>query len=120
MKNYSELITINLLHRMAFFDKDLESEEHVYQKYPIRRLEPSIKKFLKVIDIDLGRLHQHKMNIEKVSQSYILFALILCQILRNLSSGPWTPNKLLLDSVRSETCSVQRKLVFYNGYHIIQ
>ena len=62
---------------MAFFDKDLESEEHVYQKYSIRRLEPSIKKFLKVIDIDLGRLHQHKMNIEKVSQSVIFKALII-------------------------------------------
>ena len=53
--------------RMASFDKEDDSDGQQYQKYPIRRLEPSIQKFLKVINIDLGRLHQHKLNIEKVS-----------------------------------------------------
>ena len=52
--------------RMASFESSGEEEERQYQKYPIRRLEPSIQKFLKVINIDLGRLHQHKLNIEKV------------------------------------------------------
>ena len=51
---------------MASFECSGEDEERQYQKYPIRRLEPSIQKFLKVINIDLGRLHQHKLNIEKV------------------------------------------------------
>ena len=36
-------------------------------KFPIKRLEPSIQKFLKVVEIDLDRLHKHRLNIEKVS-----------------------------------------------------
>lgn len=53
---------------MASFESSGEEEEQRYQKYPIRRLEPSIQKFLKVINIDLGRLHQHKLNIEKFNR----------------------------------------------------
>lgn len=53
---------------MASFESLEEEEERQYQKYPIRRLEPSIQKFLKVINIDLGRLHQHKLNIEKYNR----------------------------------------------------
>lgn len=52
---------------MASFESSTDSEDQ-YQKYPIRRLEPSIQKFLKVIKIDLGRLHQHKLNIEKFNR----------------------------------------------------
>ena len=37
-----------------------------YKKYPLRRMEPAIKKFLTVIQIDLARLHRHKLNVEKV------------------------------------------------------
>ena len=60
--------------RMASFESSEEEEERQYQKYPIRRLEPSIQKFLKVINIDLGRLHQHKLNIEKVGRVVDLFS----------------------------------------------
>ena len=38
-----------------------------HRKYPLIRLEPSIKKFLKVIQIDLARLHRHRLNVEKVT-----------------------------------------------------
>lgn len=41
-------------------------------KFSIKRLEPSIQKFLKVVEIDLDRLHKHRLNIEKVS--YIFHA----------------------------------------------
>lgn len=37
-------------------------------KFPIKRLEPSIQKFLKVVEIDLDRLHKHRLNIEKFSR----------------------------------------------------
>lgn len=36
------------------------------QKYSIQKLSLFIDKFLKVLEIDLGRLHQHRRNIEKV------------------------------------------------------
>ena len=36
------------------------------EKFPIRRLEPAIKKFVKILQIDLDRLNKHKNNIEKV------------------------------------------------------
>ncbi|KAL3854422.1 hypothetical protein ACJMK2_013692 [Sinanodonta woodiana] len=48
---------------MASFEDD--EEEVQFHKYPLRRLELSINKFMKVIQIDLQRLHQHKLNIEK-------------------------------------------------------
>ena len=35
-------------------------------KYPLRRVEPSLKKFIKVLHIDLERLKRHQINIEKV------------------------------------------------------
>lgn len=37
-------------------------------KFSIKRLEPSIQKFLKVVEIDLDRLHKHRLNIEKFSR----------------------------------------------------
>ncbi|KAK3593471.1 hypothetical protein CHS0354_036995 [Potamilus streckersoni] len=49
---------------MASFEED-DQEEVQFLKYPIRRLDLSINKFMKVIQIDLQRLHQHKLNIEK-------------------------------------------------------
>ena len=58
-------LQVHFCFRMASFESSTDNEDQ-YQKYPIRRLEPSIQKFLKVIKIDLGRLHQHKLNIEKV------------------------------------------------------
>ncbi|XP_052235108.1 syntaxin-17-like [Dreissena polymorpha] len=39
-----------------------------YTKYPLRRMEISIRKFIQVIDIDLKRLHRHKINVEKFSR----------------------------------------------------
>ena len=37
-----------------------------YHKYALRRVEPSLRKFIKVLHIDLERLKHHKTNIEKV------------------------------------------------------
>ena len=37
-------------------------------KFPIKRLEPSIQKFLKVVEIDLDRLQKHRLNIEKFNR----------------------------------------------------
>ncbi|XP_041374590.1 syntaxin-17-like [Gigantopelta aegis] len=51
---------------MASFDRsENERPSDVVHKYPIRRLEPSIKKFIKVLEIDLDRLHRHGMNMQK-------------------------------------------------------
>ena len=38
------------------------------EKYPLRRVEPALRRFVKVADIDLNRLRQHRGNIEKVGQ----------------------------------------------------
>ncbi|XP_033728255.1 syntaxin-17-like [Pecten maximus] len=38
------------------------------QKFPLRRLHPAIHKFLKVVEIDLDRLHKHRLNIEKYNR----------------------------------------------------
>lgn len=57
---------------MATFEKctEKQSKEDTpqYTKYPLRRLEPSIQKFLKVIQIDLARLHRHRLNVEKYNR----------------------------------------------------
>lgn len=36
------------------------------QKFSLQRLEISVKKFIKVITIDMDRLQQHRLNVEKV------------------------------------------------------
>ena len=55
---------------MASFDRsENEPRCEVVHKYPIRRLEPSIKKFLKVLEIDLDRLHRHGINMQKVRET---------------------------------------------------
>ncbi|CAH1789398.1 unnamed protein product [Owenia fusiformis] len=41
------------------------SQRDDYQKYPLRNLEPAIQKFIKILRIDLGRLHHHQQNIVK-------------------------------------------------------
>ncbi|KAK6165853.1 hypothetical protein SNE40_022683 [Patella caerulea] len=54
---------------MASFEKQSSSTGNgaVHQKYPIRRLEHSVKKFVKVLEIDLDRLDRHRQNIERLS-----------------------------------------------------
>ena len=46
--------------------KPAEGTASTEQKYSIQKLSLFIDKFLKVLEIDLGRLHQHRRNIEKV------------------------------------------------------
>lgn len=56
---------------MASFDpseKEADAGSTEITKYPIKRLELSIKKFVKVLDIDLDRLFKHTANISRVSQ----------------------------------------------------
>ena len=35
-------------------------------KYPLRRVEPLLRKYFKVFQINLDRMQQHKVNIQKV------------------------------------------------------
>ncbi|XP_060604741.1 syntaxin-17-like [Ruditapes philippinarum] len=49
-------------------DNQSTSDGVQHRKYPLIRLEPSIKKFLKVIQIDLARLHRHRLNVEKYNR----------------------------------------------------
>ncbi|GAB1610824.1 syntaxin-17-like isoform X1 [Argonauta hians] len=58
---------------MNFTEKTPESSPE--QKYSIQKLSPYIDKFLKVLQIDLGRLHQHRLNIEKYSRLDDLYSL---------------------------------------------
>lgn len=58
-----------LLTEMSFEKSPKQAVSHPVQKYPVRRLEPSISKFLKVLEIDLDRLHRHRLNIEKVKST---------------------------------------------------
>ncbi|CAI9739633.1 syntaxin-17-like isoform X1 [Octopus vulgaris] len=58
---------------MNFIDKTPESASE--QKYSIQKLSLYIDKFLKVLEIDLGRLHQHRRNIEKYSRLDDLYSL---------------------------------------------
>ena len=39
-------------------------------KYPLRRIAPSIHKFIKILRIDLDRLHRHRLNISRVCSRY--------------------------------------------------
>lgn len=48
------------------FEKKSSVSSGEIPKFPIQRLEPAIQKFVKVIEIDLDRLHKHRLNIEKV------------------------------------------------------
>ncbi|XP_074653695.1 syntaxin-17-like isoform X2 [Tubulanus polymorphus] len=40
-------------------------ESSTYTKFPLKRLEPTIHKFIKIVEIDLERLQRHKLNIQK-------------------------------------------------------
>lgn len=50
------------------FDNPKKAVVGEVQKFPLRRLQPSIQKFLKVVEIDLDRLHKHRLNIEKYNR----------------------------------------------------
>ncbi|KAK3083062.1 hypothetical protein FSP39_012925 [Pinctada imbricata] len=54
---------------MATFESSLPQPAPCeVQKYSIRRLEPTIQKFLKIIQIDIDRLRKHRSNFEKFSR----------------------------------------------------
>ncbi|XP_045178297.2 syntaxin-17-like isoform X2 [Mercenaria mercenaria] len=57
---------------MATFERCTDNQTRTdavqHRKYPLVRLEPSIQKFLKVIQIDLARLHRHRLNVEKFNR----------------------------------------------------
>lgn len=55
--------------------KPTESSGTTEQKYSIQKLSLFIDKFLKVLEIDLGRLHQHRRNIEKYARLDDLYSL---------------------------------------------
>lgn len=50
---------------MASFEDPTSSRKQETQKFPIRRLNPAIEKFVKILQIDLERLNRHKVNIGK-------------------------------------------------------
>ncbi|BFZ15611.1 hypothetical protein BsWGS_18650 [Bradybaena similaris] len=57
---------------MASFDpseKEADDSSTEITKYPIKRLELSIKKFVKVLDIDLDRLFKHTANISRLTNA---------------------------------------------------
>ncbi|XP_052813240.1 syntaxin-17-like [Mya arenaria] len=51
-----------------------------YSKFSLRRMEPAIQKFLKVVQIDLGRLHSHKLNMERYNRLHDWSSLNVEQI----------------------------------------
>ncbi|WAR10711.1 hypothetical protein MAR_035787, partial [Mya arenaria] len=57
-------------YKMATFEETATGtkgeDDMEYSKFSLRRMEPAIQKFLKVVQIDLGRLHSHKLNMERV------------------------------------------------------
>ncbi|XP_060085863.1 syntaxin-17-like [Ylistrum balloti] len=53
---------------MSFENPSKNESTGDVQKFPLRRLQPSIQKFLKVLEIDLDRLHKHRLNIEKYNR----------------------------------------------------
>ncbi|KAK2139125.1 hypothetical protein LSH36_2012g00000 [Paralvinella palmiformis] len=63
---------------MASFDAlPQERVKTASKRYPYKRLEPSVHKFIKVLQVDLDRLDKHRRNIEKVSLINLHF-LLLC------------------------------------------
>lgn len=66
--------------KMASFEskavkQSIRSAPQEVQKFSLQRLEISVKKFIKVITIDIDRLQQHRLNVEKVQFNlfYIIF-----------------------------------------------
>lgn len=53
---------------MSFENPSKDGPTGDIQKFPLRRLQPAINKFLKVVEIDLDRLHKHRHNIEKFNR----------------------------------------------------
>ncbi|RUS82111.1 hypothetical protein EGW08_010123, partial [Elysia chlorotica] len=57
---------------MASFDPEestKKSADVMGVKYPMKRLELSVHNFIKVLDIDLDRLHRHSENIKKLTNA---------------------------------------------------
>lgn len=64
--------------KMASFESKAVKQSSALQevqKFSLQRLEISVKKFIKVITIDIDRLQQHRLNVEKVQFNlfYIIF-----------------------------------------------
>ncbi|XP_021367179.1 syntaxin-17-like isoform X1 [Mizuhopecten yessoensis] len=53
---------------MSFENPSKNESSGDVHKFPLRRLQPAIQKFLKVVEIDLDRLHKHRLNIGKYNR----------------------------------------------------
>ncbi|XP_052814129.1 syntaxin-17-like [Mya arenaria] len=67
---------------MATFEEigSHEEDNMEYRKFPLRRMEPAIQKFLAVVQIDLGRIDSHKLNIERYNRLHDWSSLHVEQI----------------------------------------
>ena len=50
---------------MASFDG---SNDREVVRYPLRRIEPMVRRYIKVLRIDLGRLRKHNVNIQRFQE----------------------------------------------------
>lgn len=62
----------NLMHAAQTGHTDVINTATI-QKFPIRRLRPSIQKFQIVLEIDLDRLQKHRLNIDRVSFPFFTY-----------------------------------------------
>ena len=56
------------------------------KKFSLQRLEISVNKFIKVITIDIDRLQQHRLNVEKVSKDFIINVIAIRKPVNRLIS----------------------------------
>jgi len=48
------------------FFKPGQSDVEKFRRFPLRRIQPVLKRFFTIIQLNLDRLQQHRQNIEKV------------------------------------------------------
>jgi len=47
-------------------DEERKTAPAVCTKYPMKRVEPALRNFIKVLQIDLDRLERHRSHMERV------------------------------------------------------
>jgi len=62
---------------LSFVRRASRSGQEKPTKYPLQRVEPLLHKYFKVFQINLDRMQQHKVNIQKVIVYYDL-SCIFC------------------------------------------
>ena len=51
--------------------------KETFNRFPLRRIDPVLRKFFKIFQVNLDRMQQHKLNMQNVCWLACMFSLLV-------------------------------------------